>query len=138
MSKVSAMVCAVLLATPALAVAQPKTTTTGVLTAKHANGNCTSDDCFVQGRNNFCCTCVTLTSYMPLASEVVAIRCLTTAGGPSGDVAIRVVPCTALDAWATFESPVKSTTPQNTVVTTVFHNRSHNRDRQIELQVDYK
>ena len=122
-----------------------QTATTGILVASHAHGECHVDQCYRGGvsivdANNYCASCVTLTAYMPLTAQVTSIRCLTTAttdGGPDSP-SVRVVPCGALDGWATFERPVQSTTPSNTVVTTVFHNRSHNRDREVELQVDYK
>jgi hypothetical protein len=119
----------------ATAVLQSRTSTTGVLTVAHANGQCKSDDCTSVGH---CASCQTLTVYLPLTAQVVAIRCLTNAGGTGGDAPdVRVVNCAPLDAWATFDRPVQSSTPTNRVVQTVFHNRSHNRDRLVELQVDY-
>jgi hypothetical protein len=122
-----------------------QTATTGILTAPHAHGECHVDQCYRPGvpfadASNYCASCVTLTAYLPLTAQVVGIRCLstaTTAGGPDSPN-IQVVPCGALDGWATFDRPVQSTSPTNTIVTTVFHNRSHNRARDVELQVDYK
>lgn len=114
---------------------QVRTSTTGVLTVAHANGQCKDDECTSA---NHCASCQTLTVYLPLTAQVTAIRCLTTAGGTGGDTPdIRVVNCGPLDAWATFDRPIQSSTPGNRVVQTIFHNRSHNRDRLVELQVDY-
>jgi hypothetical protein len=122
-----------------------QTATTGVLTAAHAHGECRTDQCYRSGVTivdaiNYCATCVTLTAYMPLTAQVMNIRCLTTAttNGGADSPSVREVPCGALDGWATFDRPVQSTSPTNTIVTTVFHNRSHNRNRDVELQVDYK
>jgi hypothetical protein len=82
---------------------------------------------------------LTLTVYLPLNAQVVATHCYTTAGGPQGDTGIREVACGAeLDAWAMFDATTQHTTPSNTVIETVFHNRSSNRDRQVELAVDWK
>lgn len=114
---------------------QSRTSTTGVITVPHANGQCKEDECTSA---NHCASCQTLTVYLPLTAQIVATRCLTTAGGTGGDTSeVRVVNCGALDAWATFDQPTQFSTPTNRVVQTVFHNRSHNRDRLVELEVDY-
>ena len=113
-----------------------KTQKTGVLTVPHAHGNCTTNAC---SPSSGCASCVTLTVYLPLSAQVVASRCYTNAGGPGGDSGSpQQVACGDLDAWATFEAPKQYTTPSNTVVETVFHNRSSDRDRLVELQVDWQ
>jgi hypothetical protein len=129
----------------AVKTATIQTTTTGIITVEHAHGECRTDQCYqaratIVDAINYCASCITLTSYMPLTAQVVSIRCLTTATTNGGDDSqnVRVVPCGALDGWATFDRPVQSTSPTNTVVTTKFHNRSHNRNRDVELQVDYR
>lgn len=123
------------------AVAAPiiKTATTGTLAVTHANGPCKSNECWIQSNNTGgCAACVTLVVYLPLGSQVTAIRCYTNAGGPGGDTpSIYQARCGDLDAWATFDRPVQFSTPNNVVVTTTFHNRSHNRQRMAELQVDW-
>lgn len=112
-----------------------KTQRTGVITVRHTNGNCNHNDCSPNG----CASCQTLTVYLPLNAQVAAIRCYTNAGGPAGDApSPQQNPCGDLDAWATFDSPRQYTTPTNTVVETVFHNRSNNRDRLVELQIDWR
>lgn len=118
--------------------AQTKTATTGDLPAPHANGQCKSNDCYVQGQNTNCCRCVNLKAYMPLGAQVVATRCYTTAGGESGDVPIRTVTCGQDVGWSVFDPTKQYTTPNNTVVETTYHNRSHNRDRTVRLEVDWK
>jgi hypothetical protein len=117
-----------------------KTATTGILSVTHANGNCTSDACWIQATNQGgCAACVTLNIFLPLGSQVTAIRCYTNAGGPNGDTpSLYQSKCGALDAWATFDRPVLYSTPSNVVVTTVFHNRAKDRSRQAELQADWQ
>ncbi|MGA8027720.1 MAG: hypothetical protein WB992_11285 [Bryobacteraceae bacterium] len=112
-----------------------KTQRTGILTVRHAGGNCTSNVC----GPGHCAGCLTLTVYLPLNAQVVVSRCYTTAGGPQGDSATPAqVQCGAeLNAWAMFDATRQYTTPNNTVIETVFHNRSSDRDRQVELQVDW-
>lgn len=113
-----------------------KTQRTGVLTVPHAGGNCTSNTC----GPGHCAGCRTLTIYLPLNAQAVASRCYTNAGGTQGDsgALVQVTCGVELNAWAMFDAPRQYTTPNNTVIETVFHNRSSNRDRQVELQVDWK
>ena len=127
--------------TPASTQIPPtQTESSTVVTVQHARGKCTSDVCYNLNPPNrhACATCAILSVTLPPRSQAQAIRCLTTAEGPPGDVPIRVVPCAPLDAWATFDRPTQDVAPDNSVVVRVlFHNRSHNRDRQIQMQVDY-
>jgi hypothetical protein len=122
-------------------VAGAKTATTGLLSVTHANGNCTSNTCWNPGSPNpgGCAGCVTLNIFLPLGSQVTAIRCYTNAGGPNGDIpAPYQSKCGDLDVWATFDRPVLYSTPSNVVVTTIFHNRAKDRDRKAELQADWQ
>lgn len=109
-----------------------KTATDGPKVVASSVVQCHDNKCKTSG----CATCETLRAFMPLTAQVVAVRCYSTAGYPN-DVPLRQVSCGQDVAWSYFAWPYQTTTPQNTVVESVFYNRSHNRDRTIEIEVDY-
>jgi len=116
--------------------AQQKTATDGPRTAAKTVNQCTENTCKPSG----CASCVNLQVNLPLTAQVIKIHCWTNAGVndelPHGQ--LREIPCGTDWAWSIFDTPVTSTTGSNTTVTTTYHNRSHNRDRDVKLTVDYE
>lgn len=115
--------------------AQGKVTRSGEFTAPKTVNQCTSNDCKPTG----CASCIDLTVYLPLGAQVDSIHCLTNAGYPNDfqHHDLHEVACGQDVSWSIFDTPVQSTTPNNTVVSTKYHNRSHNRDRDVELVVNW-
>jgi hypothetical protein len=96
--------------------------------------DCTTNVCREQGG---CASCVRLDVQLPLEAKVLSVHCLTTAHYPD-DSPIHEVPCTQDNAWSIFDSPVISRGPQFSVVSTVFHNRSSNRNRVVKFVLDWR
>ena len=113
-----------------------KTAVDGPYTANKTVNQCTADVCKPTG----CASCVKLQVNLPLTAQVTKVRCWTNAGVkdelPHGQ--FREIPCGTDWAWSIFDAPVTTTTANNTTVTTTYHNRSHNRDRDVKLTVDYQ
>lgn len=76
--------------------------------------------------------CVTVTAKYPIEAIRRAVRCYTTANYPD-DEPLHEVACTEDNAWSVFESPIGG----RGEVSAVYHNRSHNRDRKVKIEVDY-
>lgn len=114
-----------------------KTARTGNVSVPSTGSNCTSNTCKPTG----CATCALLRVHLPLGAQVVAIRYYHTAQyTPSNpnDYAHPVQQGPGESAWAMMEGAAQYTTPQNVIVQTVYHNRSHNRARQAALEVDWQ
>jgi hypothetical protein len=106
----------------------------GPLVAPSTGHSCTSNSCQSTGG---CATCQTMTIYLPLTAQVTAVRCYTNANYPNDSPSMYQIQCGQDVAWSYFSWPVQSTTPSNTVITASYFNRSNNRSRTVELQVDY-
>jgi hypothetical protein len=85
--------------------------------------------------------CVELIIYLPLTAQNIKPHCYvnikpnTTDDLPHGQLA--EVGCGVDTAWSIFDKPTIQTTPTNVVVRTMFHNRSHNRDRDTKLVAEW-
>jgi hypothetical protein len=114
-----------------------KTARTGNVPAAATGSQCTSNTCQPGG----CASCALLRVYLPLGAQVVAIRYYHTAQfTPSNpnDFGSPVQQGPGESAWAMMEQASQYSTPQNVIVQTVYHNRSHNRTRQAALEVDWQ
>jgi hypothetical protein len=115
---------------------QTKTAINGPYTAARTVNRCTSNECKRAG----CASCVKLQANLSFAAQIIKIHCWTNAGYPDDlpQGQFQEVACGADVSWSIFNSPVTSTTSNNTVVATTHHNRSHNRERDVKLAVDYR
>ena len=110
------------------------TSTTGILKVPQVGSNCTQNAC------GACAKCVDLRVSLPQGARVNATRCLTSANYPN-DVHSsnpNVVDCTTDNAWSVFDQPVVDSSGSSVVVYTTYHNRSSDRARYVELQVDWE
>lgn len=116
-----------------------RTACTGVLVANKVGHDCKENRCSnkIQGT---CASCVDLTVSLPQGSEVVATRCYTVAWYPDdyahGD--LHQVPCTTDNSWSIFDDPVVDSSGNSVRVSTTYHNRSDDRDRDVKLCVDWR
>jgi len=114
-------------------------TTSASGTAAKTRVQCGSNTCAQDGG---CASCIWLhAATKQMNAQVVAIRCKTNAevdrDGPHGFS--KVVDCTTDNAWSVFDQPVVENFGYGGMqVTTVFRNRSHDRDRDAILEVDWR
>ena len=80
--------------------------------------------------------CVDLNVYLPLGSQVLTIRYYSTANYPN-DTGLRQISPGDM-AWSLMEPANTTSAPGYVLVHTKFHNRSHNRDRAVALEVDWQ
>jgi hypothetical protein len=99
--------------------------------------DCTTNAC---RDNGGCATCVRLDLQLPLNAKVLAVHCFTNAHHPEDfpKSELHEIRCTADNAWSIFESPVVTYGSEFSVVTTIFHNRSSDRDRMVRLDVEWQ
>jgi hypothetical protein len=112
---------------------QTKTARSGVQTAAKTGSNCTSNTCSPDGG---CASCKDLEVSLPDTAQIIATHCLTNANYPKDyeHYDLHEVPCGKDVSWSIFENPDVN----GSVVRTRFHNRSSDRDRDVELTVDYQ
>jgi hypothetical protein len=110
------------------------TTRSDVAIAKATGYQRTTNDCQPAPGGAFC---VDLNVYLPLRSQVLAVRYFTTAGYPNDTPQMRQVP-PGDAAWCFIEEAKPHTSHSNVIVHTKVHNRSHNRDRFVFLEVDWQ
>jgi hypothetical protein len=116
-----------------------RTACTGVFVANKVGHDCKENTCSnkIQGA---CGSCVDLAVSLPQGSEVVAARCYTVAWYPNdyahGD--LHEIPCTKDNSWSIFDDPVVDSSGNSVRVSTTYHNRSGDRDRDAKLCVDWR
>lgn len=119
------------------ATAQVLKSEDGPRVANKAKSGCTDNACSDSGG---CATCLRFTVYVPLDAQQLKVRCYTVANYPvdypHGN--LHEVACGQDVAWSIFSSPNISTTPNNKTITTVFYNRSDDRDRDAKVVVEYQ
>lgn len=117
--------------------AQLKTTSSGERTASAVGFNCTTDKC--SESNTGCASCARLGVELPANAWVVKTHCYTTANYPD-DYSRHdphEVACGADNSWSLFDSTSVVATNQHVLVKTTYHNRSHNRSRDVRLDVEW-
>ena len=111
-----------------------QTACTAVQVAHKVGRDCTTNNCSNKVPTG-CASCLDFTISLPQGS-VVAKHCYTVAHYPDdykhGD--LHEIPCTTDNSWSIFDDPVVS----GGTVSTTFHNRSSDRDRDAKLCVDWK
>jgi hypothetical protein len=116
-----------------------KSACTGVLVANKVGHNCTDNTCSNKSRGA-CASCVDLTVSLPQGSEVVAKHCYTVAWYPDdhkhGD--LHEIECTEDNSWSIFDDPFVDSSGSSVRVSTTYHNRSGDRDRDVKLCVDWR
>jgi len=96
-----------------------------------------------QTRTNDCsdAKCVALSVSLPPGSQIVAIKCYANIrldGGPDLPYyQLNDIPCGQDVSSSIFDRPVTQTSQQAITVSTTYHNRSHDRDREVKLVVDF-
>lgn len=104
-----------------------------VIVAHKVGSNCTQTECAGSGG---CAICVDLVVTLPPGTHQVAIHCLTVANYPKdyqhGD--LHEVACTTDNAWSIFDNP----SDNGNSVSTTFHNRSSDRDRDVQLCANWR
>jgi hypothetical protein len=117
--------------------AQVLTSEDGPRVANKVGHPCTDNTCKDKGG---CASCLYFSVYVPLDAQALKIRCYTVANYPNdfahGD--LHEVSCGQDVSFSVFDSPSVSTTPTNKIVTTTFHNRSGDRDRDAKVVVEYQ
>jgi len=108
------------------------TTTIGPQYVGHADGTCYDDSCKDTGG---CAKITPLVAKLPSGSEVTAIRLYS--AGPGRTDLHQNNACDDIQ-WARWLEPEQSTTPDNTVVTARFKNWSHDQERYVKMEVDWK
>jgi len=105
----------------------------GIKTAHKVGHNCTSNTWDNEGG---CASCVDLAVSVPVSAQITAYHCLTNAGYPNDypHYQMHEVRCGEDVSWSIFEPP----SVNGNTVTTRYHNRSSDRDRDVELTVDYQ
>ena len=119
--------------------AQTKTACTGVLVAPKTGHNCTENTCSNKS-SGACASCVDLVVSVPQGSEVVSKHCYTVAAYPddSAHGSLHEVECTKDNSWSVFDDPVVDSSGSSVKVSTTYHNRSDNRDRDVKLCVEWR
>jgi hypothetical protein len=117
--------------TPEVPIVLP-VTSRAEATARATGYQCTINDCQPAPGGAFC---VDLNIYLSLGSQVDTIRYFTTAGYPDDTELRQVLPGDA--AWSLIEPAKISTSDNNVIVHTKVHNRSHDRNRRVALEVDW-
>lgn len=115
--------------------AQKNVSSSPVFEAPRTGRDCKSNACRDDGG---CATCVKLVVEVPPETKVVAVHCFTNAHYPEDfpKAELHEVTCTEDNAWSIFESPIVR--EASGLVTTVFHNRSSDRDRVVRLDVEWR
>ena len=104
-----------------------------IQTAHKVGSNCTQNACGGQGG---CAVCVHLAVSVPAGKQITAIHCLTNAGYPNDypHYELHEVQCGQDVSWSMFDPPSND----GTTAETTYHNRSSDRDRDVQLAVDYQ
>jgi hypothetical protein len=81
-----------------------------------------------------------LTLGLPKGSTVITKHCLTVAGFPNDSPHgnLHEVACTKDNSFSIFDDPAVSSSGNGVTVSTIFRNRSSDRDRDAQLCVDWK
>jgi hypothetical protein len=118
-----------------LVYAQGQVSKSNEVTAAKTGVNCTVNTC----RPGGCASCVVLTVYLPVGAHVDSVLCLTNAGFPKDyqHHDLHEVKCGEDVSWSIFDQAVTTTTQNNVVVTTTYHNRSSDRDRDVQTVVNW-
>ena len=108
-----------------------------VVEAPNTHRDCTSNTCREDGG---CASCARLFVELPPDTKVLAIHCFTNAHAPDDfpKSELHEVACTQDNAWSIFESPIVKSGSSSNYITTVFHNRSSDRDRVVRLDVEWR
>jgi len=101
-------------------------TTSGVIYAASTGGN----TCYSDG----CAKATTIRVYLPLDANIIKIHLLS--AGVDRDDMHENRPGQDIQ-WATWAPPVQGTTPKNKYVDVSFLNRSHNKQRKVQVVVDW-
>ena len=100
---------------------------------------CTDNTCAI---SHGCANCAYLGVELPAGAQLQAIHCLTNAHYPDDYPHYElheVAECTQDNSWSVFDQPTVKTYANGVVdIATTFHNRSHERDRDVQITVDWK
>lgn len=114
---------------------QTRTQDSGIYTAQKTGHQTTTNNCDDA-------KCVSLSVSVPLGSQIVAIRCYANirldGGADLPHNQFNEVPCGRDVSWSIFDRPVTQTSQQAVTVSTTYHNRSHDRDRDVKLVVEFR
>jgi hypothetical protein len=108
-------------------VAATFTKNSGVYTVYATHKQCNDNGCAQQRK---------LEVDLPPGAQVDGVICATTAQMPHDEDIPKTVTCTTDNAYSVFSDPKIDTLSNGTVsVTTIYYNRSHDRDRRVSLAV---
>jgi hypothetical protein len=114
---------------------QTRTQDSGIYTAQKTGHQTKTNNCDDA-------KCVSLSVSVPLGSQIVAIRCYANirldGGADLPHNQFNEIPCGQDVSWSIFDRPVTQTSQQAITVSTTYHNRSDNRDRDVKLVVEFR